>query len=64
MNNYLNYTKALEKLCIEDDFTFVEARRLIRFRKRYQKTEMDMVALDYPHLKFIRWLVSQGKLAG
>jgi hypothetical protein len=42
--------------------TFPEMGRLIRLRQTYQPTEMDQAALDYRHLEFIRWLVSQGKL--
>ena len=60
--NYLNYRKAVEKLCIEGGFTMIEAERLIRFRNRYRQTDMDIAALDHKHLEFIRWLVLHGKL--
>jgi hypothetical protein len=62
--NYLNYRKAIEKLCIENGFTISEAERLYRFRKRYRKTAMDTAALNYHYLEFIRWLVLHGRLTG
>jgi len=43
-------------------FTAVEIERLIQLRRDYGTSPLDQPALDYARLRFVRWLVTTGRL--
>jgi hypothetical protein len=54
-------TKTLEMLR-QAGFTTSESERLCLLRKRYMKQEHELDCEDLSRLKFVRWLVTTGKL--
>lgn len=57
----MNYKKGLEAL-FRAGFTTVEVTRLAEIRRRYIQGEQDQAPADLAHLRFIRWLVANGRL--
>jgi hypothetical protein len=51
--------KALRRI----GFSLKESIRLIKWRKRYVRNEMDFSPSEYRRLEFARWLVAHGKLS-
>lgn len=43
-------------------FTMLEIQRLYHFRRAYVVDEQDRSPVDLAHLRFIRWLVLNGRL--
>jgi hypothetical protein len=59
--NQMNYKEWLEAL-LKAGFTTREINRLYRFRQTYRESELDRSPDDLSRLRFIRWLVVNGKL--
>jgi len=60
--NQVNYKQAFEKL-YRAGFSVLEINRLLRFRRKFRKSELDFPPTDRRHLEFIRWLVATGRLS-
>jgi hypothetical protein len=58
----MNYKEGLEAL-YRAGFKTVEITRLAELRRTYQAGEMDQAPEDLARLRFIRWLVANGRLS-
>jgi hypothetical protein len=56
-----DYKERLEALR-RAGFTTLEITRLYKFRRAYMANELDQAPADLARLKFVRWLVVNGKL--
>lgn len=59
--NQINDQEAFDMLH-KAGFTELEIKRLTRLRRGYKITELDQAPLDYARLRFVRWLVTTGRL--
>ena len=57
----MNYKEGLAAL-YRAGFTTVEITRLAELRRAYLSCELDQAPADLARLRFIRWLVANGKL--
>jgi hypothetical protein len=58
----LNYKEELD-LLREGGFTFTEITRLYQLRRAYVQHELDWAPADLARLRFVRWLVENGRLS-
>ncbi len=58
----LNYKKELD-LLRKGGFTFTEITRLYQLRRAYVQHELDWAPADLARLRFVRWLVENGRLS-
>lgn len=59
--DWMTYKERLEDLS-KAGCTAIEIERLTYFRRTYRKNEQDQACVDLAHLRFIRWLVANGRL--
>jgi hypothetical protein len=59
--DWMNYKEGLEAL-YQAGFTTAEITRLAHLRRMYIQHEQDQTPADLARLRFIRWLVQNGKL--
>jgi hypothetical protein len=59
--DWINYKEGLEAL-FRAGFKTSEITRLAELRRRYIQDEQDQSPADLARLRFIRWLVANGRL--
>jgi hypothetical protein len=60
--NYTDYKEGLEAL-YRSGFTTTSIARLADLRRTYRSQAQDQAPADLARLRFIRWLVAQGRLS-
>lgn len=57
----MNYKEGLEAL-LRSGLTMAQVTRLAELRRRHLQGEQDLAPTDLARLRFIRWMVANGKL--